>query len=286
MKTLILRQKRDDYFLKYINYNDICNIYKIDSKNIFFKIYFKFSLSLLSFYYADWKKKIKSYDKVIIFDTMYNKSLISYIKKRNPSCVIYLYFWNKIVDYHKKMFLNKNIDYYYTFNIEDSISYRISFNPQFYSLQVPLKETCQKYDIIFLGFAKNREDYILDLQSNFQKYSLVCNFNIIKNLQDFISYEDYLEQVYASNCILDIGCDSKAGLTLRSLEALFLKKKLITNYKNIVKYDFYNKNNIFIIGVDNLADIVKFLKDPLIEIDKDIIIKYDFYSWLERFNND
>ncbi len=65
MKTLILRQKRDDYFLKYINYNDICNIYKIDSKNIFFKIYFKFSLSLLSFYYADWKKKIKSYDKVI-----------------------------------------------------------------------------------------------------------------------------------------------------------------------------------------------------------------------------
>ena len=87
-----------------------------------------------------------------------------------------------------------------------------------------------------------------------------------------------------SKCILDVGNNDNAGLTVRVMESLFLEKKLITNYKNIVKYDFYNKNNIFIIGVDNLEQIKDFINSPYEKIDSEKIKYYDFESWLKRFN--
>ena len=74
------------------------------------------------------------------------------------------------------------------------------------------------------------------------------------------------------------------GITLRPLEAFFLKKKLITNMKNIVKYDFYNSNNIFILGVDDFNKISEFINSPFDDKDYNRIVeKYCFRGWLKRF---
>ena len=40
---------------------------------------------------------------------------------------------------------------------------------------------------------------------------------------------------------------NQVGLTIRTFEALHLKKKLITSNKNIMKYEFYTPNNIYVI---------------------------------------
>ena len=71
------------------------------------------------------------------------------------------------------------------------------------------------------------------------------------------------------------------------LESNILKKKKLDNYtlidndKNII--NFYNPNNIFILGKDDINKIKEFIDSPYIEINKDIVDYYDFEQWLKRF---
>ena len=67
------------------------------------------------------------------------------------------------------------------------------------------------------------------------------------------------------------------------MEALFLERKLITNKTDIKNYDFYNHDNIFILGEDNINEIKEFINKPYKKIDQDIIDYYDFDQWLNRF---
>ena len=64
---------------------------------------------------------------------------------------------------------------------------------------------------------------------------------------------------------------------------MFLKKKMITTNKNVVKYDFYNENNILIMGIDKPEKIKDFLRNDYFDIKKDIIDTYEFECWLRTF---
>ena len=57
---------------------------------------------------------------------------------------------------------------------------------------------------------------------------------------------------------------------------------MITNNKNIVKYPFYNKNNIFIIGNDNIQELNDFLNTDFQENNDDILYKYSYNNWIEH----
>lgn len=81
---------------------------------------------------------------------------------------------------------------------------------------------------------------------------------------------------------MDLVTEENYGLTLRPLEALFLKKKLITNYYEIIDEPFYNESNIYLYGRDN-RNIDEFLKIPYEEIQKEVVNMYDCQSWIERF---
>ena len=97
-----------------------------------------------------------------------------------------------------------------------------------------------------------------------------------------MDYYEIIKLVGESKAILDLNNGNQVGLTLRPLEALFFKKKLITNNINIINYDFYSPDNIFILGVDDISNLTIFLNKKYKEIDKKIIEKYDFSNWLKR----
>ena len=71
------------------------------------------------------------------------------------------------------------------------------------------------------------------------------------------------------------------GLTIRVLEALGAKKKLITTNKDIVNYDFYHPENIYVYdGKVDLENI--FFTSEYFEIDYEIYKKYSLESWLKE----
>ena len=94
-----------------------------------------------------------------------------------------------------------------------------------------------------------------------------------------MKYDENIKQLQKSKCLIDIRFDYHQGLSFRFFEALYYKKKLITNNESVKKYDFYNDNNIFITDFENLDGIEEFLNKPYVEIDQKIVEKYGFSNW-------
>lgn len=56
----------------------------------------------------------------------------------------------------------------------------------------------------------------------------------------FLPYEEVVENVLKSTCILDITQAGQSALTMRPYEAVVYNKKLLTNNKNILNFKYYN----------------------------------------------
>ena len=67
-----------------------------------------------------------------------------------------------------------------------------------------------------------------------------------------IDYKNKLLEAKKAFCLIDLKLESHNGLSFRFYESLYFQKKLITNNKDVVNYDFYNSNNILIVDYDNL----------------------------------
>ena len=142
---------------------------------------------------------------------------------------------------------------------------------------------------------KGRGPVLLKLENYLNSLGLKTYFHVCRdntssensgiNYKPQISYDEILKIVAQSKVIIDLTQDKQNGLTLRPLEAIFFKKKLITNNQNIEKCGFYNKNNICVIDTENIQIPITFFSSPYEEIGKDNISYYDFKQWLFRFDD-
>lgn len=279
-KYLILKYEDDSVFFPYLKETNLERIYKI--KNDFLIKLCK-KLNIIFMILGSWKKNIKNIDKVILFDTGYHPGITKYIKKKNPKCKIIFYYWNVVNEYNKRPMTDYNIDEVWTFDENDAKKHHMNYNPQFYTKKLVLENDNVNNNILFLGRDKGRKLIIQEIQNFCLKQEIKTEFIIIEQERDIRSYQEYLKLLERSNCILDILAPGQSGMTLRCMESLFLKKKLITNNKDIVNCDFYDKNNIFIIGNDDLLKLKDFLNLPYKDIKQEIIDYYDYENWLKRF---
>lgn len=96
-----------------------------------------------------------------------------------------------------------------------------------------------------------------------------------------LSEHEYLALLKKSNTVFDIPHNKQSGLTMRTIETLGAKRKIITTNTNIKKYDFYNENNISVMNEHNLAGIEQFLKHEYEPISEDIYKKYSLRNWIK-----
>ncbi len=270
---------------------DVFDVYK---KGLVYKLAKK-SKYTLPFSFAEWTTLLHLYDIVVIFDTYYNEGMVEYIYKINPDIKVIFYCWNSIktisqrIDI-KKIFANDKIEMW-SYNRSDCKKYKMKYNPQIWNKELIQSNSAPNFDISFIGSPKHRLDYLREiadycdknhLKTYFYITNCKCSFN--KNVDDsFLPYEEYIKKIASnSRAILDLVTEENYGLTLRPLEALFLKKKLITNYYEIIDEPFYNESNIYLYGRDN-RNIDEFLKIPYEEIQKEVVNMYDCQSWIERF---
>ena len=254
-------------------------MYFLNTDKLLFKLIKKIKIFIL----GKWKKEINKYDKFIIFESLYNEKVTKKIKRTKKENKVILYFWNYIDDNNKYILNDKNIDEFWTFDKNDAQKYNMKYNPQFYIKNIKIQGEQNKYDVLFLGRPKTRKKDIIDLEKKLREEGIQTNFKIIENEKDYVSYDEYLKMIAESKCILDYNQEGQVGLSLRPMEALFLEKKLITNNTDIKNYDFYDNDNIFILGEDNINEIKEFINKPYKKIDQDIIDYYNFDQWLKRF---
>lgn len=284
-RILILKSTNYDPVIRESENVKLCSYYTCNISNLFLRVFKRLQLRSTSIFFGKWKKDIKNYDYIILFDNGYNRLVTSYIKRINSKIKIILWFWNPIIQYSEKYLLDKNVDEFWTYSKFDATKYHLNFNSQFFNYDIISKHYLNskiKSDVFFLGENKGRTALINKLQKIMNSQGISTKIIIVQDKKNYVTYDKYLNNVYNCYALLDIVNDNIDGLTLRCMEALFFNKKLITNNKDIINYDFYNKNNIFVIGIDNTNEINLFLKKPYVKISEKIIENYNFDSWLNR----
>ena len=300
-QILILKSNKDDFEKYYIEHMQLPNvktvpIYKYNS-GLLWKIMVlwieKLELPYSSIWYGNWKKEIEKYDSVIIFDRNLNWNILRYIKRKKEKCKVIAWYWNLINSKNRVPVKYRKYCEEWTFDSEDARKYNIMLNTQFYFEQEYYEED-KKDDCFFVGADKNRIDDIERLYDLIDSLGYKSQFYVIKDktsknkksrlyINKHISYEQVVEYIHKCECIVEINRGSQVGLTVRTLEAVFNNKKLITNNKCICKEPFYNRNNILIIDSNTTKETIgSFMKCEFVPYG-DKIKEYDFGAWLGRF---
>lgn len=290
------------YFYKYCNddKNLLCKqvFSKNKFKNLCARLIRKSNKKVPTCLLENWYKKLENINIVIITDYAFYYGIKSDIKKRNPNCKIYMYLMNSITTINRKIMNQINQEFIkeeiYTFDYIDSINYGYKFKMTPYQKKEFKLNKKQKLDLLFIGRDKDRFEFLEQLYFQCKDNKLNTHIKVLKSKRNseistnqFISYDNYLDLVNETSTILEIVSEKQSGITLRTLEALFYNKKLITNNKNIILYEFYNyfKKNILIIDINNVSiiEIINFIKSDYLDYDHSILSKIEFYYWLNTF---
>ena len=297
-KTLVLVPDRNMYFFPYVK-NDSVDVMsvcrKLNSAETFMMRGIRFLDLSYPMFFGEWKSKLEQYTKIVLFDMSFTPALAKYILKHSNAEVC-LYLWNPIKNNQRMMnYVSKSRNYVkvFSYDKDDCDKYDMNFAPMTYSGNLVTQHKEINSDLIFLGYAKDRMPQIKEYYRIFSLAGLRCNFYVVENpavtKADFtvsekgLSYSEYLDMVNSSNAILDLVQGGQSGLSLRVLESLFLKKKLVTGNIRVKEYDFYRPENIFILENDNIDGLKDFFDIPYHEVGKEIIAKYDFVNWLDRY---
>lgn len=93
-----------------------------------------------------------------------------------------------------------------------------------------------------------------------------------------------LERLYkiyeGSRCVIDVENAGQHGLTMRSIEILGLRRKLITTNPDIVNYDFYHPDNVLVVDRKNPVVDMGFFDKPYQVLDEEIYKKYSLCNWI------
>lgn len=269
-------------------------------KDILSKILFKISIKMRFFKIAAFFRlpkelrqtlKAKKWQKILFFDCSSLNEYFILDTLINTKAKKYIYYWNPI-QYREKNIkksykfidnLKKHDFCLTTFDIIDAEKYSIQFLKSPNRNITTLKNTIQ-YDFYFLGLPKGREKTLLALKKALNEKGFTTNFLIISNKEQFISQEENRQNEANCRCVVDVVSPDYAqyGLTLRPTAALFLKKKIITNSKFVLKADFYNSANIFFTENFSLKGIEEFMNTPYEDISDEIVDSYEINNWIKN----
>ncbi len=237
---------------------------------------------------------------LVIRPDFFSQSTLQLLKTKTKKMVAYQ--WDGFKRFPTIVNYINLFDSFFVFDIDDLEKYGKDF-PQlkpvtnFYlDFEKEQEETASQNQVYFVGsYLENRIDAIVNIAKYLQRINIKSNINIkyfkkqtpskypdsnINFITTDSSYLDMIEDVKKATIVLDFANSFHNGLSTRVFEAIYFKKKLITNNPIVKKYDFYNPNNIFIWDEKNEHELENFISLPQKEIDEKIIQKYSFSNWI------
>ena len=247
------------------------------------------------------------YDYVFVVRAeAFQPSSLILLRKAFPKAKFILYLWDSIVNTDT----TKIIPYFdksYSYDVNDvNDNSLLSYRPTFYLDQysnIPC-ECSNEFDLFFFGtIHSDRIDVLDKIKIQFHNQGLflysymyfpgrimyykkyIYDNNIRhKSINDFhfslLNLNSTIDYVSRSKASLDIQHPAQSALTLRPIEMLGAKRKLVTTNYNIKSYDFYDEQNILIIDRNNPVIEKEFFSLPYRSVSSDIYKKYSLHSWL------
>lgn len=247
----------------------------------------------------------KNVDYVFFIDCeMPDKSILEQYRSTFTNAKFCLHLWDSISNLKG---VNKKFRYFdiiSTFDRRDSEEYKIILRPLFFDYDYRSENVHEsyKYDVSFIGTIHSDRFKIVKriisqldpnrffvypyLQSHFIYYfykftkpefwgTKISDFKFVKLDSKTIS-----QIVSESKCVLDIQHPKQTGLTMRTLEMVGMKKKLLTTNIDVSNYDIYNDNNVLIIDRNKPVLKESFLQSEYKNLPDDVYEHYSIDQWV------
>lgn len=302
MKPLILvNNESNGYFVDAIAKHHFFYIFKNEKmmNRVFRKIILNTSTPIRKTLFTHWKMAVQKCDTIILFDTGNAVSILKYLKQYYPEKRIIFWYWNRVSRSIPVAEIEKCGVEIWSYDPGDCQEYGLNYNLQFVFPQnyKELENHGVEYDAFFIGVDKNRGVLLKEIAEKISKVGCSYCYYLVKsqtkadsNVKQMypyhtpVTYKELIEMSQKSKALIDVIDPDQLGLTLRPLECIYLKKKLITTMKHITDYDLYHPNNVFIWGVDDISKLNEFFNSPYDETNqKELMKRYSVETWLQNF---
>ncbi len=267
------------------------------SPGVFHKRTEKYYLDLLL------KEKEKQFDYILFIDCEMPTSVVLHNYRQTfPNAKFCLHLWDSLDNLKGVNKKFKFFDHITSFDRVDAERNKIMFRPLFFGDDYRASNNRKQYlyDLSFIGtIHSDRYSIIKKLKGavpDFYIYPYLQSIFIYyfykatkkefwsTELNDFkfgkIDSKEIAQIIDESKAVLDIQHPQQTGLTMRTLEMVGMKKKLVTTNSDIKNYVFYNPNNICIIDRRKPFIPSSFFEQEYIDISEDIYEYYSLDQWV------
>lgn len=238
-----------------------------------------------------------------------SKQTLSGWRQQFPSAKFILYMWDSFSNRQQTVENLEFFDSVFSFDKNDAQEFGVHFRPLFFSKGFETTEqVTPEFDISFIGTAHTdrfsivqkidrqlgvsvKKYWYLFLQAKwvYWFYRLTnTSFRCAKRSDfqfDSISKAEVQRVFNRSKVVLDIEHPHQTGLTMRTLETLGARKKLVTTNSSVKSYDFYNEENIYVIDRAEPSIPMAFFEEPYKHVEPQIYRKYSLVGWVEEIIN-
>lgn len=266
------------------------------------KLYYKV---VRDYYRKSFKNLPKHMDYILIIKgSTLTIDEINYLKVEYKNAKYIMYQWDSVSNYPHAVEVASWCDICLTFDPKDAEKYKWKYRPLFFDakschetknkdidiayicslhserakLYKSLLEAVDKNHLVFFGYMYSSR-WSFYRQKYLKKNKL---FDIDVGCIKFKPLTmDKTSAVYdSSKAIVDLKFSNQNGLTMRTIESIGHKCKLITNNKLVADEDFYDPCNIYIYdNIDNLKIPFDFLYTEYRQIPERVYDKYTVEGW-------
>lgn len=265
------------------------------------------------FYIKEINELEHQYDYILVIrGEAINSSILQLLKEKSPNAIFIMYQWDSVRNNPNCLNIQQYFDTIYTFDPEDAERYNWRYRPLFYieedsetsistkeidftmvgtlyykraELFNRINEYCKTNSYVFFNhiycpkFVFLLHKYILrDTKYSYMRKSDVKYYSI--NAKDLYKIYD------KSKVLVDYTADDQTGLTMRTIESLGHRCKLITNNKKIMESDIYRYGNIYIYDMNNFNIPIDFIESSYKDLPESMTHYYSLSGWVESIFSD
>lgn len=243
----------------------------------------------------DLEKVENNYDIFLKIGPVYlSENILEYLKNRIPICISHHWdssikmskcdfnlekkYFNKISSFDKRDIVNYQLDYLPNFYIYSNFGKEV-IEYDIYSL---MAKTGDKRENLFYKIAEECNNNNIKIKFTLYDSKISDTKNIVTITNKVIPFTQMLEEQSKSKAVLELCHSLNKGYTFRTFDCIGMRKKLITNNKDIINEDFYNPNNILIIDEKNINIPREFIDSPYEDLPEEIYEKYSLGNWIKQ----
>ncbi|SFG40334.1 hypothetical protein SAMN05216356_107127 [Oribacterium sp. WCC10] len=258
-------------------------------------------------YYEDKTKDVPlGIDTVFVIKGQWmTDEVIEMLKTRFKDARFKIYQWDSVATFSDQTRINPHFQDIYTFDPVDSENYNWNYRPLFFKREECVDTEEKKYDLIFLcsmhtrrmqillalkkvaeGYGKKVFSYIYVPRLQYIKEAVLKRNPLYKGASGELHFaslpmKDTVDVYNHTRCFVDYTFPQQNGLSMRTIESVGHKCKLVTNNRHVLDTDFYDPDNVCIYDPDDFDIPKEFLETPYHDIAKDVYERYSLEGFLE-----